>query len=68
MKVDCPHCKQNAETSFSGVSYSYPSHGGEYEWKETGGTATCSACKKSYEVRVTIDLDTMKIYSAKAVK
>jgi transcription elongation factor Elf1 len=68
MKMDCPHCQQNAEVSFSGVSYISTSHGmSDYEWTETDGIATCSACEKNYEVRVIVNLDTEEIEGAALV-
>ncbi|WP_375560834.1 hypothetical protein ACE193_24580 [Bernardetia sp. OM2101] len=62
LEMNCPYCKETVLPSFSDVSYSYPSHGGDYEWKETGGKATCPTCNKISEVRVQIDLETGKIW------
>ncbi|MFT5618492.1 MAG: hypothetical protein ACI85I_001727, partial [Arenicella sp.] len=45
-----------------------PSHGmSDYEWTETDGIATCSACEKNYEVRVIVNLDTEEIEGAALV-
>lgn len=62
LKMNCPYCKESVLPSLSNVSYNYPSHGGDYEWIETGGNATCPNCNKIAEVRVQIDLETGKIW------
>jgi hypothetical protein len=69
MKIDCPHCQKNAEVSFSGISYISVSNGmSDYEWTETDGVTTCSACGKNYKVQVIVDLNTGEIDDATLVK
>ena len=62
LKMTCPYCQENVFPSLSGISYSYPSHGGDYDWIETGGNATCPNCKKISSVRLQIDIDTDKVW------
>ena len=63
LEMNCPYCKETVLPSISGVSYGgFPPTGGDYEWMETGGKATCPNCNKTSEIRVQIDIETGKIW------
>lgn len=61
--VPCPACGTVSTAAITGARVSLAPTGGDYDWVQTDGKASCPACGHPTPVRVEIDIDSGRITS-----